>query len=144
MSVDRSNHVSVENISSSNYLGLILDQNLTFTEQIKMIETKLSCAIGIISKIKPFFPAKTLISLFCSVLHPHLLNGIVIWVSTFDTYKQRLRALQNRAIRIITNARYTDSSNPMYFIRSILKLDDLFIYECAKLKHLSIVRRLRS
>ena len=61
----------------------------------------------------------------------------MIWASTFDTYKQRLRALQNRAIRIITNARYTDSSNSLYFKLSILKLDDLFNYKCAKLMHLS-------
>ena len=100
-----------------------------------MVETKVSHAIGIISKIKPFLPAKTFISLYYSLLQPHLLYGIVIWASTFDSYKQRLRALQNRAIRIITNARYTDSSNLLYFKLSILKLDDLFNYECAKLMH---------
>ena len=61
----------------------------------------------------------------------------MIWASTFGSYKQRLRALQNRAIRIITNARYTDSSIPLYFKLSILKLDDFFNYECAKLMHLS-------
>ena len=105
-----------------------------------MIETKVSRAFGIISKIKPFLPAKALIFLCYSLLHPHLLYGTVIWASTFDTYKQRLRALQNRAIRIITNARYTDSSNPLYFKLSILKLDDLFNYKCAKLVHLSIGR----
>ena len=102
-----------------------------------MIETKVSREIGIISKIKPFLPAKILISLYYSLLHPHLLYGIVIWASTFDTYKQRLRALQNRAIGMITNARYTDSSNPLYFKLSILKLNDLFNNECAKLMHLS-------
>ena len=101
-----------------------------------MIETKVSRAIGMISKIKPFLPAKTLITHYYSLLHP-LLYGIVIWASTFDSYKQRLRALQNRAIRITTNARYTDSSNPLYFKLSILKLDDLFNYECAKLMYLS-------
>ena len=105
------NDVPIENVSSSKYLGLILDQNLTFVEQIKMIETKVSRASGVISKIKPFLPAKTLISLYCSLLHLplltfthflliyysllHLLYEIVIWASTFDTYKQKLRALQN-------------------------------------------------
>ena len=102
-----------------------------------MIETKVSRAIGIISKIKPFFPAKALICLYYSLLHPHLLYEIVIWASTFDSYKQRLRTLQNRAIQVITNARYADSSNPLYFKLSILKLDDLFNNECAKLMHLS-------
>ena len=131
------NNVPKENVSSSKYLGKLLDQNLTSAEQIKMIETKVSRAIGVISKIKPFLPAKTLISLYYSLLHPHLLYGIVIWAFTFDSYKQRLRALQNRAIQIITNARYTDSSNPLYFKLNVLKLDDLFNYECAKLMHLS-------
>ena len=61
----------------------------------------------------------------------------MIWASTFDSYQQRLRTLQKRAIRIITNARYTDSSNPLYFKLNILKLEDLFNHECAKLMHLS-------
>ena len=71
------NDVPIENVSSSKYLGLILDQNLTFVEQIKMIETKVSRASGIISKIKPFLPAKTLISLYYSLLHP--LYGIFFY-----------------------------------------------------------------
>ena len=121
-----------ENVLSSKYRP-----KLNIAEQIKMIETKVSCAIGIISEIKPFFPAKTLISLYYSLLHPHQLYEIVIWASTFDSYTQRLLALQNRAIRINTNIRYIDSSNPLYFTLSILKLDDLFNYECAKLMHLS-------
>ena len=92
------NNVPIENVLSYKYLGLELDQNLTFAEKIKMIETKVSRAIEIISKIKPFLPAKTLISFYYSLLHPHLLYGIVIWTSTFDTYKPRLHALQDRAI----------------------------------------------
>ena len=102
----------------------------------------MSRAIGIVSKIILFLPEKILIFLSYSLLHPHLLYGIVIRASTFDSYKQRLRTLQNRAIQIITNPRYTDSSNQLYFKLSILKLDDLFNYECAKLMHLSNKGRL--
>ena len=103
------NKIPIANVSSSKYLGLILDQNLTFAEHIKMIETKVSRAVGIISKIKPFLREKTLISLYNSLLHPQLLYEIMIWASTFGSYKQRLRTLHNRAIQIFTNARYTDS-----------------------------------
>ena len=130
-------NIPIENVWSSKDLGLILDQKLTFAEQIKMIETKVSRVIEISYKIKPFLSQKTLISLCYSLLHPHLFYEIPIWASTFDSYKQRLRILQNKAIRIITHARYTDSSNPLCFKLSVLKLDDLFTYECANLMHLS-------
>ena len=83
----------------------------------------------------PFLSEKTSSSLYYSLLHP-LLYRMVIWSSTFDSYKQRLQTLQNRVIGIITNANYTDSSNSLYFKRVILKLDDLFNYECAKLMHI--------
>ena len=38
----------------------MLDQNLTFAEQIKVIKTKVSRAIEIISRMRTFLPEKTL------------------------------------------------------------------------------------
>ena len=87
------NNVPIENVSSSEYFGLILDQNLSLAKQIKVVETKVSRTIGITSKIKSFLPEKILTSLYYSLSYPFLLYGIVIWASTFGSNKQRLRTL---------------------------------------------------
>ena len=42
--------VPIENVSSSKYLGLSLDQNFLFAAEMEGIETKVFRAIGIISK----------------------------------------------------------------------------------------------
>ena len=124
--------VSTENVSSSKCFDLILDQNLSFEEQIEVIKTIESRAIGLISKIKSFPPEKTLTSLYYLLLKLHLLYEVVIRASALNSYRQRLRTLQNRTIQIITNARYTDSSNPLQFKFNFLKIDNLFNFECAK------------
>ena len=106
-----------------------------------MIETKVSRKIGIISKIKTISSCKDFnFSLLLTFAPPPPLRNSDLGIHI--RHIQRLRALQDRAIRIITNARYTDSSNPLYFKLSILKSDDLSNYECAKLMHLSSNGRL--
>ena len=71
-------------------------------------------------------------ALLCSN-QPHILYAITVWGSTCSTYKNRLRTLQNSAIRAIANVRKMQRISPNYFKCGILKLDDLYRFETAKL-----------
>ena len=52
--------------------------------------------------------------------------------ATYPTYLQKLKSLQNRAIRAVVGAHFRDSVNPYYSRLKILQIDDLFKYEVAK------------
>ena len=62
-----------------------------------------------------------------------MLYAITIWGSTRSTYKNRLRTLQNSAIRAIANVRKMRRISPNCFKCGILKLDDLYRFETANL-----------
>ena len=90
--------------------------------------------MGILYKLKFVLPSKSLVTLYYSFIHSHLLYGLVVWRLTFPTYLNRLAALQNKAIRVIVGCNYyNDSATPLYLEFEVLKLVELYKLEVAKL-----------
>ena len=69
------------------------------------------------------------------MIHPYLLYGITIWGNTYEKYLKRLRTLQNKAIKVLGGGRWQDHASANYSQLNILKLEDLYTYEVAKLMH---------
>ena len=114
------------------YLGIILDDRLSFKAHIEFVETKISRSVGIMSKLSYYLPTETLITLYYALIHSHIFYGLPVWASTFNTYLNKLRKLQNRAMRIITKSKIKDRITPQYVHLGILKLNDLYNFEIAK------------
>ena len=71
----------------------------------------LSC---ILNKLKLTHPQTVMLQLYNALVHPLLLHGIIMWVATYPTYLQKLKPLQNRAIRAVVGVHFRDSVNPFY------------------------------
>ena len=95
----------------------------------------------IISKLRHDAPTSILLKLYQyhAILHPHLLYGIIVWVSTYKSYLQKLVSLQNKGLRLITN-NFTFHQpflrvSLLYKQNKILKLSDIHTYEVAIFMH---------
>ena len=91
------------------YLGVILDDKLTFGDHIKILVNKVARGVGILTKLEHFFPQNILLQLYYTLVHSQLLYGIIIWGNTFPTYMRKLTALQNRAVKVISRAHFRNS-----------------------------------
>ena len=120
---------------SVKYPGIIIDSELKFNLHIKALESKIARSIGIISKLKQVLPTSALRTLCYSMIPPHLLYGIVIGRSTFKTYQGKLSVLQNKALRIVAGGNWLDNTTQYYAKLNVLKLDNLYKFEIAKLMH---------
>lgn len=118
--------------SYSKYLGVLIDSKLNFKEQITVLENKISRSVGILAKLKHYFPHATLLQLYYALVHPLLLYGVMIWGATFPSYLQKLQILQNKAVRIVSNSDYYEHAPPIYIKLNILTLKDLYTHEIAK------------
>ena len=58
-------------VESVKYLGIYLDNKLTFGPHISYLQSKLSCLIGIISKIKYYVPDTEPFLLHFAIFHSH-------------------------------------------------------------------------
>ena len=85
-------------------------------------------------KLRNVLPRKALLVLYYSMIHPHLLYSITIWGNTYEKYLKRLRTLQNKAV-VLGGCRWQDHASAYYSQLNILKLEDLYPHEVAKLMH---------
>jgi len=61
------------------YLGVIIDQHLSWKHHINYIALKISRNIGIISRLRHFVPLKTPLSIYNSLVSPHISYGLIAW-----------------------------------------------------------------
>jgi hypothetical protein len=116
------NNIVIDRVSQFNFLGVILDESLTWIPHINKISLKISRNIGVINSIKRFVPVYVLRTLYFSLVQSHLIYGICSW--GFEL--QRLTKLQKKAVRIINNSKYNAHTEPLFKNSQILKLTDLF------------------
>ena len=83
------------------FLGVLIDDKLTWKNPIEYVSSKFSKVIGIILKVRHFLPRRTLISLYYVFGYPYLIYCNIVWGSTYHTNLLRLVILQNELIRII-------------------------------------------
>ena len=118
------------------YLGVLLDQHLSWKYHIKSVALKVSRGLGIIAKLKPFLKDNLIRTIYFSVVYSHLYYGIQAWGSADPTTLNKLSILQNKAVRILSGVQYFQiygeepgplpPSDPLYKKLEILKIQDIY------------------
>ena len=111
------------------FLGVLIDENLTWNKQIHTLESKISSQIGIISQARRFINNDAMKLLYHAFVSPYLNYGNIVWGSVPKPKLKKLHNLQKRAIRIVTySPRYTHS-RPLLVSRRILNVFEINIYK---------------
>jgi len=108
--------------SECKYLGVLIDDKLSFDKHIGYVCSKISKSIGMLYKLSPNVPDGVLLSLYNTLIYPYLVYCNVVRGGTCDCYLNRLLLLQKKIVRIITRSNYLDCTDPL-FLRSSLKKD---------------------
>ena len=117
------------------YLGLQIDDNLTFKTHINFLYSKRSRTLSVMFKVKHYLLKTYLLLLYNTLFHPHLIYCILAWSSTFSTYLNPLQTLQNKAIKLIEGLNHWQSSTTAYKKLKILKINELVKFEIVKFLH---------
>ena len=73
-----------------------------------------------------FLPETILKTLYTSLIHPYLSNGIEAWHGTYQNNSSKIFVLQKKAIRAINNLAYNEHTNAYFKCNNILKLSDQY------------------
>ena len=113
------------------FLGVQIDEFLSWNFQLKQINKKLSRALFAIKQVKHFLPVECLRTLYFSMIHPHLTYGILAWGNASQSLLNRTIVLQKRALRTINRVAYNSHTQPLFKYMKILNLADQYEYEAA-------------
>jgi hypothetical protein len=113
------------------YLGLILDDKLTWSAHVHELSKKINRSLGILYKLRQFCPKSVLRSLYFSLIHSNIGYGLLAWGTATDKIKYQIIKLQKRAIRIVTNSKYRESTRPLFKKTGILTVLDMFDHQMA-------------
>ena len=120
------NDIKIKRVASSKYLGLNIDDKLSWREHIKYILRKITCFSGIFYKIREKMPFKCLRAIYFSMIYPHILYGIELYANAHTTYLESLCKANNRLLRILQNKKIRTPTNELYQNFNTFKIPKLF------------------
>lgn len=118
----------IETVSSFNYLGIHLDENLTWKNHTDLVSVKLSKITGILYRLKHEYPQQALRIIYNSLFLSYVNYGLLLWGTRIDKISQ----IQKKAIRNISNGKYNEHSEPLLKEMNLLKIQDLFYLKLLK------------
>ena len=128
----------IEHVSEFNFLGLTLDEHLSWKPHVQKVANKTSRTIGILRRLKNIIPISVLRTLYNTLILPHFHYCILSWGFRMG----RLKLLQKRAVCVMSGSRYNAHTDPLFKKLNLVKLSDLFTLNAYKiyykLRHVSL------
>lgn len=127
------NNRQLKRVEYTKFLGVIIDDKLSWNEHVKYIKNKMSKGIGILCKARKLLNVSTLVNIYNSFIYPYITYGIEVWGSAAESNLKPIINLQKRAVRIVVSARYRDHTAPIFKSLKLLPFKDAYIFSVAKL-----------
>ena len=118
-----------QNEITTKFLGVWLDDTLTWKHHMTHIGNKISKSLFMINQVKNILPPDSLKTLYYAMIHPHITYQIMAWSKSTSAEKGKILKLQKKAIRIIHKTNYISHTDPLFKKSNILKVYDQYTYE---------------
>ena len=106
----RLGEAEIKCVDKSNTLGVIIDEHLTWKNQVDRIRKKVSQGIAMLRRMKEYVSFSTLIKVYNAIILSHFDYCSLVWDECADYLLIKLQGLQNRAARVITGSSYETNS----------------------------------
>ncbi len=101
--LDADTDETLQQVKTFKYLGVELDEHLTFDNHIEKLCRKVKSRAGILWRMRPFISESLARDLYISLIHPHFTYGDIIYDACSIQGKTRLQVHQNMALRAVKN-----------------------------------------
>ena len=129
----------IERENSLKFLGVILDEHLTWKRHTQLIENKVSKNVGVLYKASKLINSKCLGTICFSFIHSYINYANIAWASTNKTNPEKLFGKQRQAARIIFNQDSFTHAHPL-----LKTLNALNIYQINLLQVLLFMHKIKT
>ena len=104
----------VNSESSIKFLGVWIDENLTWMDHIQTVENKIAKNIGLLYQGKHYLDENCLKQIYFAYIHAYSNYTNIAWASTHKTKLKKVQGNQKHALRIIFNQFKTSPSRSLF------------------------------
>ena len=113
-------------VTHTKFLGVVIDDKLTWKNHIEDLTLHLRKQVGIFYKISNYLPISVLKLLYFALIHSKIIYAIELYANTFTTYLHDLIILNNRLLRISQKAKRSTNTDELYLNFNTLIIPQLF------------------
>ena len=125
------NNTKIEQVKEFDFLGIMLDECMTWNPHINKIAGKISRVNGALSRLKRFVPCNILKMIYNALIQPHLNYGVLLWGKNVA----RIKKLQKWSVRSITLSKYNAHTDPLFIKLKLLQIQDIYSLSILKFYH---------
>ena len=119
----------INQVKETKFLGVMVDNKLSWASHINYISKKISKGIGILCKARKYLPKTCLVTLYYSFVYPYLNYCLEVWGKTTENFVSKIYKLQKRVVRIISHKPWRAHTTPIFDELKILPLHKIYIYK---------------
>ena len=112
-------------VYTTKFLGVHIDNKLSWREHIYKVCRKSAGSIGVISRLKYIVPQRILKTLYQTLVVPRISYCSIVWSGTYESNLFPLIVLQKNVIRHISHAAPREHTNPLFKNLNLLKVTDI-------------------
>ena len=110
--------VAIDRVKEARFLGVIIDEKLTWSNHIQAVKVKMNRYLGIMHKIKRHLPISARLQIYQSFVQSHVNFCSLVWGFTSKTHIDSLFTKQKQGVRIVmpgyVNYHYNDGQLPAH------------------------------
>jgi len=107
------NGTQLNRVNVTMSLGVLIDENLTWSNHINALSKKISSGIGSTKRKSHCVPPATLQNIYYGLVQSHFDYCSVVRGNCAKTLSDKLQKLQNRAVRVLAHSSYDADANQL-------------------------------
>ena len=118
----------IERVTTFDFLGVTINETLTWKDHLHKLCMKISRVVGIIAKCRKFLHSSVLLKIYNALILSRINYGILCW--GFEN--KRIYILQKKALRLICKTYYLAHTDPLFIKLNTMKVKDIYVRHCLK------------
>jgi hypothetical protein len=124
------NNQKLDCVASTKFLGVYIDNRLSWDHHISYVSSKISKSAGIIRKVSQLVPRSVCITLYNTLVMPYFSYCNIVWGNSTKQNLDRLVKLQKRAVRSVCNVPYRHHTEQLFLDCNFMPFLNLHPYFC--------------
>ena len=118
------NH-KINRVSSIKFLGIILDENLSFDLHINEVCSKLKRLFHVFYSIRGFLSKGNIKMIYYALIYSRIKYGIAVYGQAKATKLSKIQILQNQLLKVLSGKKYRYPTDKLHDEFNLLKVSDI-------------------